>query len=75
MTLKKLSADDRDTLMIRLLNHHMRVIRNNRRAIADILIDGHVGYNNMTDEKLLEVARRQGVSLSGLEILVAECLA
>lgn len=75
MTMRKLSTDDRDTLMIRFLNHHMRIIRASRNTIADVFIDGYLGYKNMSDEKLLEAARRQGVSLSGLEVLAAECLA
>lgn len=64
-----LSTDDRGALMIRLVNHHVNILRNNHSVIADILIDGHPGYDKMSDECLLETAIKQNISLSGLEIV------
>lgn len=70
-TMKPLSADDRGALMIRIFNHHLKAICHNRIAIADILIDGHPGYDKMSDEALLEAARKQNVSTDGLDIIVS----
>jgi len=63
-----LSVDDRGALMIRIVNHHLESLRNNRRAIADILVDGHPGYDKMSDDRLLEEATKQNISFSGLEM-------
>lgn len=68
-TMKPLSADDRGALMIRIVTHHLKAICHNRIAIADILIDGHPGYDKMSDEALLEAARKQNVSTDGLDIV------
>lgn len=68
-SMKPLSSDDRGTLMIRIVSHHLKSILNNRIAVADLLIDGYQGYDNMSDEELLEAARKLDVSTEGLDIV------
>lgn len=61
--MKRLSQEDREAIIDRLVDQDIESIRKDPSGAADSFRNGITGYANMPDDALLEIAEDQDIDL------------
>lgn len=71
-TLKRLTEDDRDVLILRLVMPEINRLQHGQFDALNVLLNDHPGYARMSDTELIREATARNVSLEGIEVAVEQ---
>lgn len=67
-TMKRLTEDDRDVLILRLVMPEINRLQHGQFDALNILLNARPGYARMSDAELIREATARNVSLEGIEV-------